>query len=189
VQVADAAGNVGQASTALPVPPSIVVSITPDTSCGDVCQTLVLRFDGVGIAGAAISASLDGKPIANGALIDTFTLAAGTHRIVVVVSGSTNLTKTLSFEVHATIEGLICAVQRAVREGLISRDLEQPLLAKLSAAKAARERGDWTSQTNVLKAFVNDLQAQRWKKIDAVFADRAKGWVLDLIARCPNSGR
>jgi hypothetical protein len=42
---------------------------------------------------------------------------------------------------------------------------------------------------NSLGAFVNDLQAQRGKKIDAGFADRAKGWVLDLIGRCQSPRR
>jgi hypothetical protein len=49
--------------------------------------------------------------------------------------------KVVSFSVHATIEGLICAVQRAVAQGLVGPELETSLLAKLYAARGlARPR-------------------------------------------------
>jgi hypothetical protein len=89
----------------------------------------------------------------------------------------------VTFEVHATIEGLICAVERAVDEGLIRPELENSLLVKLYAARASRERGQVTPQLGQLRSFTHELASQRGKKIAATFTDRASGWTNDLIAR------
>ena len=195
-QVADAAGNVSQVSDTIVLattatPPQITITgITPGQSC-DVCVLLTFRYT-VTTSGtiASQAATLDGKAIANGGTIDTFYLNAGAHQIVVTAtdrSGQTSTVK-LTFEVHATIEGLECAVHRAVKLGLVAAQQEQPLIAKLEAAKASRDRGNTTAEINQLQAFIQDLQAQRGKKIDPVFADRAIGWTLDLISRISGSG-
>ena len=79
-------------------------------------------------------------------------------------------------------------MHRAVKLGLVAAQQEQPLIAKLEAAKASRDRGNTTAEINQLQAFIQDLQAQRGKKIDPVFADRAIGWTLDLISRISGGG-
>ena len=187
-QVDDAAGNVGSASDTIQLvseAPKITITPLAQGSC-DLCSAYFLRYvvaSQYGIVSAA--ATLDGAAIANGGLIDTFYLGAGAHTIVVTatdVFGKTT-TQTMIFEVHATIEGLICAVKRGVKEGVIAPQQEQPLLAKLYAAQASRDRGNVTSETNQLQAEVHDLQAQDNKKIQPSFAQRMIGWTQDLIIR------
>jgi len=49
--------------------------------------------------------------------------------------------------------------------------IEQSLLAKLNAATSAVEKGQIKTAQNILGAFVNDVQAQRGKKITSEQAD------------------
>ena len=132
-----------------------------------------------------VSATLDGQAFALPGTIDPFLLEAGDHelRIDATDAYGRETVQLVRFSVHATIEGLICAVQRAVAEGLIDANLENSLLAKLNAAKASRDRGNATPEVNQLAAFTNELAAQRGKKITASLADRATGWTNDLISR------
>jgi hypothetical protein len=189
-QVSDAAGNVGSASDSIQLvsePPKITITPLAGGPC-DLCVTYFLHYVVVSQYGiVSVSATLDGKAIANGAVIDTFYLNAGAHTIVVTatdVFGKIS-TQSMVFEIHPTIEGLICAVHRGVREGLIAPQQEQPLIAKLNAAIASRDRGNTTSETNQLQAEVHDLQAQDAKKIQPLFDARMIGWVQDVIIRIP----
>jgi hypothetical protein len=135
--------------------------------------------------GSTVTATLDGSPFALPGTIDPFLLAAGTHtlRIVARDAFGRESVRVVTFAVHATIEGLICAVQRAAAEGLVASELENSLLAKLYAAQASRDRGNATPEINQLQAFEHELAAQRGKKVAATFADHATGWTNDLIAR------
>ena len=185
-QVSDRAGNVGSARDDIVItsaPTVITISLT-GVACG--CGSFGFSYD-VASSARIVStmATLDGAPISNRSLIDTFYLAAGAHTIVVTATDAAGKTTTTSqvFEVHMTIECLIAAVKRAVREGLVSSEQEQPLLAKLEAAKASRDRGNVTPEINQLEAFIHDLAAQRGKKIAPSFSDRATGWAADLINR------
>jgi hypothetical protein len=187
-QVGDAAGNVGAASDTIQLvsePPKITITPLAQGSC-DLCSAYFLRYvvaSQYGIVSA--TATLDGAAIANGGLIDTFYLGAGAHTIAVTatdVFGKTT-TQTMIFEVHATIEGLICAVKRGVKEGVIAPNQEQPLLAKLYAAQASRDRGNVTAESNQLTAEIHDLEAQSGKKIQPAFDQRMIGWTQDLIIR------
>jgi hypothetical protein len=193
-QVADAAGNVGTASdsiiVAIPPPVITVTGITPAQFC-DLCSTLFVQVSATSPQAAGtvtVIATLDGKPFMLPGTIDPFLLTAGDHTLRIVATdqyGRVSV-QTVTFSVHATIEGLICAVQRAVAEGIVAPELENALLAKLYAAQASRNRGDRTPEANQLGAFVNQLAAQRGKKIAADFADRATGWTNDLITRIAN---
>ena len=80
-------------------------------------------------------------------------------------------------------EGLICAVKRGVQEGVIAPEQEQPLLAKLYAARASRDRGQVTAEINQLQAEVHLLEAQDGLKIEHLFDVRMIGWVEDLVLR------
>jgi hypothetical protein len=190
-QVADAAGNVGTASAsivlAIPPPAIVVTGIVSGQAC-DLCSSqLVKVIVTAPIAAGAItvSATLDGRPFALPGTIDPFLLTAGGHTLRIVARDlyGRESVQVVGFSVHATIEGLICAVRRAVVEGLVAPELETSLLAKLNAARASRDRGNPTPEINQLEAFTHELAAQRGKKIDLAFVDRATGWTDDLIAR------
>jgi hypothetical protein len=195
VQVRDAAGNVGNASARITLstqPPVIAVTGVTSGSC-DVCSTFTFVYKASSAAGFTVtsSATFDGKSISSGSTIDTFYLAAGDHRLVITATdqyGKTS-TQTITLSVHATIEGLICAVNKGVQLGLIGQNQKQPLLAKLAAAQAARDRGNVNAEIGTLTAFIHDLEAQRGKAIDTATANRFIGWTLDLLSRlAPGSG-
>jgi hypothetical protein len=190
-QVRDAAGNVGTASdsimVAIPPPAIVVTGITPGQAC-DLCSTKLVTVTAtapVAAGSVAVSATLDGVAVTLPVTIDPFLLDAGDHTLRIVATDQYGRVsaQVVTFAVHATIEGLICAVQRAVAEGLVASNLGNSLLVKLYAARASRDRGNRTPEANQLEAFVHELAAQRGKKIVPAFSDRATGWTEDLIAR------
>ena len=88
--------------------------------------------------GVTISAKLDTKTFAVPGTIDPFRLAAGAHTFTVVAKDAfgRETTTTINFTVGATIEGLICAVERAVTEGLIAAELRTSLLGAADRRQA-----------------------------------------------------
>jgi hypothetical protein len=164
-----------------------VTGISSGQSC-DLCSTQLVTIGAsapIAAGTVTLAATLDGAPVTLPVTIDPFLLSAGKHTIHIQAwdqYGRLSV-QDVVFEVHATIEGLICAVQRAVKEGLVAAELETSLLAKLDAARASRDRGNRTPEVNQLSAFTNELAAQRGKKIQTAFDDRAAGWTNDLIAR------
>ena len=191
VEVADGAGNVGSATDAIMLavpPPTIVVTgITPGQSC-NLCSRYPVSITATAPAAAgavSVVATLDGKPFALNGKIDPFYLKAGLHTLRVVARDAhgRESVQVVTFTVVVTIEGLICAVQRAVTEGLVAPELETSLIAKLEAARASRDRGNTTAEVKQLEAFIQQLAAQRGKKVEPTFADLATGWTEDLITR------
>ena len=190
MQAIDAVGNVGEARSQIilldQTPPAITsITIGPTTVCG-LCVPLLFSYTATDVSGIGFAAAyVDGRPIQNNGLIDGFLLDAGAHTLTIELRDALGnaATTTITFYVRATIEDLICAVQRATREVLVAAQLENSLLAKLYAARNSRDRGQVGSQTNQLQAFIHELSAQRGKKITPSFADRARGWTADLIAR------
>ena len=190
-QVADAAGNVGSASDsivlAIPPPTIVVAGIAPGQAC-DLCTRRFVHVDttaAVGAGSVTVTATLDGRAFALPGTIDPFLLTAGAHTLQVVARDlyGRETVQVVAFSVHVTIEGLICAVQRAVSEGLVAPELETALVAKLEAARASRDRGNTRAEVNQLEAFAQQLAAQRGKKVAPTFADLASGWTEELITR------
>ena len=142
----------------------------------DIEQHVPVSFaieDAVGVA--AVEATLDGQPIAEGDVLATSSLALGTHTITVSatdVAGNAT-TSTTEFAVVPTLDGLAAAVDSAVASGLIAPQMSTPLLAKI---RAARNGG-------ALDAFVDHVRAQRGHKVDASYADRLVAWAEAVAAR------
>jgi hypothetical protein len=59
------------------------------------------------------------------------------------------------------------------------------LLAKLNAAAAARARGNCATAAHIYQAFINELQAQSGKGIDAAAAAIMIADAQYLILHCP----
>jgi hypothetical protein len=145
---------------------------------------------GSGVAGQ--SATVDGfgglpgvTPTADGASLDLSLFYPGTR--TVAVSAADNLgnagTAACTFELHATPQSMISNVQQALDQGLIRNGgIANSLISKLRAAERMHARGQHSTEHNVLQAFVNELQAQRGKGVDATIADRLIAFALDRIA-------
>ena len=70
-----------------------------------------------------------------------------------------------------TIAALTSCVEHAASQGLItSQGVTNSLLVKLNSAQAAQDRGQTSVAINDLQAFINEVQAQAGKHIDAMHA-------------------
>ena len=134
---------------------------------------------------ATESATFDGAASSQGAVLDMFLLAPGTHTIVVQAAdrlgNAASLTRT--FKVQATAASLVSNVARACSEGLIDGTLCNALAVKVEHAARKHAEGDHKVEQNELGAWINQLEAQRGKKVDATTANRFIAFASDLIAR------
>ena len=70
-----------------------------------------------------------------------------------------------------TVQGLTMCVEHAVSMGAITdQGVATSLLAKLSAAQSAVDRGQPAVAARILQAFINEVQAQSGIHIDAEHA-------------------
>jgi hypothetical protein len=85
-----------------------------------------------------------------------------------------------------TIESLHRCVQHAFETGAIdSQGVAESLLAKVGAAHAAADRGDFRTATNILRAFIQEVQAQSGLHIEAAHADHMimhAGMVIEALS-------
>jgi hypothetical protein len=82
------------------------------------------------------------------------------------------------------------SIKADVRAALASAAITNPgfagaLLAQLTAAEAARSRGQCTTAANIYKAFINALNAQSGKQVAATTATQLINEAKFLIANCP----
>ena len=105
------------------------------------------------------------------------TQAALTAMPIVLTAQATNANTTVNLSaVNAAIAELIALVNKYVASGDITGNAENGLLAKLDGIQDKVTRGDTTPAANQLEAFINEVEAQRGKKITVAAAN-------DLIAK------
>jgi len=128
--------------------------------------------DDSGVASGSPSATLDGAPIAGGASIQPLTLALGSHTLVVSASDNAGngTSQSVRFQVKATIDSLIAAVNFDVGQGQIAPQTSRSLLSLLSDAKASLARGSVGAARGDLVDFENKLKAQSGKGVSATAA-------------------
>src|SRR5205809_3638259 len=103
-------------------------------------------------------------------------------------SPSGNLTtsqlQSMYFEPRVTVtpDGIKAAV---VPGGITKAGVAKTLPADLSAAQAARDRGQCKTAANIYQQFINDVSAQRGKSIDIATASRLTSQAEYLAANCP----
>lgn len=82
-----------------------------------------------------------------------------------------------------SIESLHHCVEHAVEMGHISKPgIAEALIAKLEAAHSADERGNTNAALNALNAFINQLNAQSGKGVDAEHAGHLIDHTLNVIS-------
>lgn len=169
-------------------PPTITIGSPPDGLTLDVVQTAPVTFSAVdtGVGLDTVSATLDGVPIADGAVIDAFLLAAGEHHLVVTASDRLGNAASVDRKIYvrASIAGLKAAVTRAYAERLITippKDLGVQHV--LDAAQASFDKGNVNTTRQQLGAIVQIFSAQLGRGIDPSFGNRYIGWVKELQGR------
>jgi hypothetical protein len=161
--------------------------------------TLTLGYganDGAGSGVASVTPTMDGSPtlpdghsLASGQAINLLTeLSLGTH--VFSIAAKDNIgnadSSTVTFSIIVTPDSIKGDVTQFLAAGNIKNQGEaQSLLAKLDAAAAARAKGDCSTAGNNYQAFINELQAQSGKGVDATAAAIMIADAQYLIVHCP----
>jgi hypothetical protein len=192
VRATDAAGNSATFTQTVrldTVGPATSYSLTAPTNAGsyDLGTGPTLTYSASDLDGVStISASLDSTTaISTGGTINVFTLLAGTHTIVITASDGVGNTSalTITFQVHATIGGLVSAVNYGVSHGLLSSSLQSSLLSLLQSAQTALNAGNNTSAKSYLNSFVTQVQNASSKNLSSSYATLLLSWARDLVAR------
>jgi hypothetical protein len=165
--------------------PTISNNTTAPTNNGsyDVGLTITVAYgasDGAGVR--SVSATFDGATISSGSAVNIDTLRAGAHTIVITSTDSLGNTSSLTVTVvvRATIPGMIRAVADGVARGLIASSLLANLVKSLNSVTSANTS---TSARNNLGSFINQVQSQSGKSIDAGYAALLVNWAQDLLTR------
>src|SRR5439155_10960056 len=135
---------------------------------------------------ASLTATLDSTiTLSNPQAIDMDTLNAGSHSIVVAATdqlGNKSST-TITFQVHATVAGMINAVNQGAKAGLINALAQPRLVSILQSVQTYLNAGNVTAAKNQLTYFVSYVQSQSGVGINATYAARLINWANDLKAR------
>jgi hypothetical protein len=190
--VTDVAGNLTVVTLTIrldTIGPAITYSMTAPTNSGsyDVGTTITFNFsasspDNV----ASLSATLDSVAnLTNGQVIDLDTLTAGTHTIVITAVNqlATSSTTTITFQVHATVGGLISAVDQGAQRGLITSTEQIQLDGILNSAQSYLKKGNVAAAKSMLSYFISSVQSQSGRSINAAYAARLVNWAQDLYNR------
>lgn len=173
---------------------TIVVPAATEYSHSDTLTLDYSTSDGTGSGVASTTVSLDGSTtlsghgLASGQVINLLTeLALGPHSFS--VSGTDNLANagisSVPFTIVVTPDGIKRDVNLFRAAGLIKNDgLANSLLATLSTAEQARASGNCSTSANNYEAFIQQLQAQSGKGIDAAAATIMIGDAQYLVAHC-----
>jgi len=105
-------------------------------------------------------------------------LAPGAHTVTVTSTdmlGNSTVT-TLTFTIHATISGLIAAVNDGAAHGYVTAAEQSSLLGQLRLAQNGNPKPK-------LQGFVSMVQSAGTAKITAAYASLLVAWTNDLIAR------
>jgi hypothetical protein len=118
-------------------------------------------------------ADLDGVAVISGQVVDLHTLALGSHTLTVYAIDKAYNQSSLSvtFNVDATIQRMMSSMYKFYGEGKFTKvAIYKNLYNKLSLAQAALNKGQNKLVINHLNAFINEVQAQTGKSIDATAA-------------------
>ncbi|HEY9232846.1 MAG TPA: hypothetical protein VIS78_11890, partial [Blastocatellia bacterium] len=127
--------------------------------------------------------------LASGQAINLLTeLALGDHTFKLTANDNAGNTASpsVTFSIVVTPNSIKDDVSQFLAAGKIKNNgLANSLTAKLNAAADARARGNCQAAANNYQAFINELQAQLGKGVDATAAQIMIADAQYLIAHCP----
>jgi hypothetical protein len=111
--------------------------------------------------------------------IDVDSLLAGTNTVSITVADKIGnvATVTLTFQVHATLQGLVNAVNDGVARGYITAATASSLISTLQSAMKGN------SAHAKLPGFISAVQSASGKTISAAYATLLLSWANDLLSR------
>ena len=123
--------------------------------------------------------------LTNGQVMNVNNLKAGTHAIVITATdqlGNTSTT-TVTFQVHATVGGMINAVNQGTQQGLITPMQQTKLISILNSVQSYLNAGNTTGAKNQLSYFITTVQSQSGVGINTAYAVLLINWAQDLSSR------
>jgi hypothetical protein len=187
VMVADKSGNttmVTQTVTLDRTGPTVTPTLGTANNGAyyDVGTPIVLTWTATDLNGVISShANVESQTIsASGNTIDVDQLTSGVHTITITATDKAGnvTTKSISFTIHATLNGLINAVNDGVKRGFITSASTQSLLVgTLNSAKSGN------SARAKLSQFMSEVSQASGKTISAAYATLLNNWALDLYNR------
>lgn len=140
---------------------------------------------GSGVDDTTVKTTLDGAAATNGQVLDMFLLAPGMHAINVAAADNLgNATdKTRTFELHATAVSLRNNIDRALNEGLITKQSTHKVLSiTLDLSVDSHASGRHDLEHNTVDAFAEQVDGQLGKTIDTATGLRLIAFADDLVA-------
>jgi hypothetical protein len=135
------------------------------------------------------SATVGGHGLATGQPIDLLTeLGLGNHIFSISATdlATNGASRSVSFSIVVTADSIKDDVSQFLAHGMIKNKGEaNSLTVKLNAAASSRARGDCKTAANNYNAFINELNAQRGKGVDANAAQIMIADAQYLVAHCP----
>jgi hypothetical protein len=161
--------------------PAITAALPAPTNNGsyDVGARLTLTYGATDPdAIASINVVLDSTITLVNGVIDIDMLNAGSHTIVVTSTDGLGNTSsvTITFQIHATVNGLINAVNDGAARGYITASEQGNLNWYLYKAAAPQTR-------QRLSQFISEANYQSGKAINAAYAAHLVNWAQDLYNR------
>jgi hypothetical protein len=191
VQVADKAGNYVLTTRQVILDrtgPALAPSLSAPTNgtSYDVGARIALSFGASDLNGIrSTTATVEGQTItANGGTVDVDVLAAGTHTITVTaVDNAGNVTtKTVTFTIHATPEGIQNALNDGIARGWVTASEGSYLLTQIQQViKAEPNHANMKAKLN---QFISAVQSGKVPgQINAAFQLLLLSWANDLLSR------
>jgi hypothetical protein len=166
----DFAGNVENPGPTIAVaidtnPPVIAINspVARAYLHSDVLQLSFAATDSTsGVATGSPTGTLDGSVVTNGQTVQLLALPLGSHMLSVsaVDQAGNAAAQTVSFQVTATIDSLIAAVNTFASQGAIDPQVAHSLQPKLADAQQAMAKGNLNAVRGDLSDFVNQVSAK-----------------------------
>jgi len=149
------------------VTPPVITINAPQATTYLNSDMLTLDFSATDdIAGVKyVHATLDGVSVTNGQVISLYTFLPGEHTLAVTAMDKAYNESSLSvtFNVNVSVESMMSVVTSLYNEGKIDNaGIYNSLIAKL---EAAAKNKNINAASNVLEAFINEVQAQSGQHI------------------------
>jgi hypothetical protein len=190
VQVTDKSGNIATVSRNVTLDRT-GPALTPTLSAPnngtfyDVGTKITLSWSVSDLNGiSSSSGSIEGQTIsASGGKIDVDVMTAGTHTVTVTARDNAGnvTTKTVTFTIHATPEGIQAAIYDGSSRGWTSASYTSNLITQIQ--QVIKAEPNHANMKAKLSQFISTVQNGTAAQISAAFKSLLLNWANDLYAR------